>query len=261
MSFCIAPVVAALNPLVRLQATGSIPLTDLNPHVLIYCSPTISGQQSLYKDDTHLVPVTANNDKVGAITNFGLDGDFFQQASDPNKPLYKTDGTLNWVEASSSFLDLASTTTGKDLYVAAAFMPLTTSDFERLVAVSTAAQNDFDSPLRCIPALRRGSDATWGAFCNGTILSVADISNGTACVIESIFSTGQHVFSLNGVDSSPVASAHDLSADLFRILEGTGGSPSPTNSKLYSLFARRGALPSPTERAEIRTVLGATAGL
>lgn len=243
-------------------AAGAFRLLSLSPHLL-----TLHRPPYLYTDEAHTTLIASDGETAGAVLNLGTDGGYLTQATAGNEPIYNTSSGLHWLTATGAgdnkYLTGSFALTGTDLYVAAAFMPTAAGDaFCRLVSCSDIGENDFGSTTNAIPVLRNDTNAAFGGFCNGGVLATGSISNSTAYVVESIFTSGSHTFSVNGSDAS-AASAHNLncsSVRLFASIEAAGPGAFLAG-RCYNLFMRRGTPPSSAQRAHIRTALGADAGL
>ena len=78
--------------------------------------PVVSGQQVLFQDEAGTVPVTADGDPVGRWVDLSGNGKHATQSVSGARPVYRTDGTLHWLEFDgvSQHLLTASVTAGGD---------------------------------------------------------------------------------------------------------------------------------------------------
>lgn len=67
--------------------------------------------QYLYQDSAGTIPVTADGDPVGYMQDLSGNGNHAIQATSGSKPLYRTDGTLHWLEYDGFDDGIHSTTT------------------------------------------------------------------------------------------------------------------------------------------------------
>jgi hypothetical protein len=60
--------------------------------------PIVKGTQALFQDSEGTVPVTADGDPVGRMLNQSGNGNHAIQTVSGSRPVYRTDGTLHWLE-------------------------------------------------------------------------------------------------------------------------------------------------------------------
>jgi len=60
--------------------------------------PQVLGQQVLFQDAAGTTPVTADGDPVGYVADLSGNGNHATQSISAARPLYRTDGTLHWLE-------------------------------------------------------------------------------------------------------------------------------------------------------------------
>lgn len=66
--------------------------------VMYVPQPTVDGQQVLYQDAAGTTPVTGDGQPVGYMADLSGNGNHATQATAASKPVYRTDGTLHWIE-------------------------------------------------------------------------------------------------------------------------------------------------------------------
>lgn len=64
-----------------------------------------SDLSTLFQDDAGTTPVTTDGDLVGRIEDKSGNGNHITQSNSGLRPVYKTDGTLHWIEFSGAHLD------------------------------------------------------------------------------------------------------------------------------------------------------------
>src|SRR5690554_4332127 len=60
--------------------------------------PQVLGQQVLFQDAAGTVPVVSDGDPVGLILDLSGNGNHSSQATSASRPIYLTDGTVDWLE-------------------------------------------------------------------------------------------------------------------------------------------------------------------
>ena len=60
--------------------------------------PTVNGAQALFQDAAGTVPVAADGDPVGRMLDQSGNGKHATQTVSGSRPVYRTDGTLHWLE-------------------------------------------------------------------------------------------------------------------------------------------------------------------
>jgi len=70
--------------------------------------PVVNGAQALFQDAEGTVPVTADGDPVGKMIDQSGNGNHATQSVSGNRPIYKTDGVLHWLEFNgvNSYIDV-----------------------------------------------------------------------------------------------------------------------------------------------------------
>ena len=60
--------------------------------------PVVLGQQVLFQDAAGTVPVTADGDPVGLMLDLSGNGNHATQTTSAARPIYRTDGTMHWLQ-------------------------------------------------------------------------------------------------------------------------------------------------------------------
>src|SRR5690554_7517128 len=60
--------------------------------------PKVHGQQILFQDAAGTTPVTADGDPVGLMLDISGNGNHASQSVSGARPIYRTDGTLHWLQ-------------------------------------------------------------------------------------------------------------------------------------------------------------------
>lgn len=66
--------------------------------VLYYPKPMVDGDQVLWQDAAGTTPVTADGQVVGRMDDLSGNSNHITQSTAAAKPIYRTDGTLHWLE-------------------------------------------------------------------------------------------------------------------------------------------------------------------
>ena len=75
--------------------------------------PVVNGVQSLFQDSAGTVPVTADGDPVGRMLDQSGNGNHATQSVSGSRPVYRTDGTLHWLQGNGSNQYLESQAYGR----------------------------------------------------------------------------------------------------------------------------------------------------
>jgi len=76
--------------------------------------PVVNGTQSLFQDAAGTTPVTADGDPVGLMIDKSGNGNHASQSISGSRPIYRTNGTLHWLQADGvdDLLDIPSAVFG-----------------------------------------------------------------------------------------------------------------------------------------------------
>jgi len=105
--------------------------------------PTVNGAQALFQDAAGTVPVTADGDPVGRMLDRSGNGNHATQTVSGRRPVYKTDGTLHWLQGDGvddNLIIPGSASTFKFMHdgtgggVAAAVMSLTDVSYTQFIS-------------------------------------------------------------------------------------------------------------------------------
>ena len=66
--------------------------------------PIVNGSQALFQDSAGTVPVTADGDPVGRMLDQSGNGNHAIQTVSGSRPVYRTDGTLHWLQGNGDTL-------------------------------------------------------------------------------------------------------------------------------------------------------------
>ena len=75
--------------------------------------PVVNGTQALFQDDAGTDPVTADGDPVGRMLDQSGNGNHATQSVSGSRPVYRTDGTLHWLQGNGSNQYLESQAYGR----------------------------------------------------------------------------------------------------------------------------------------------------
>jgi hypothetical protein len=122
--------------------------------------PIVNGVQSLFQDAAGTVPVTASGDPVGKMLDQSGNGNHATQSVSGSRPVYRTDGTLHWLEFD-----------GVDGFMETGAIDFTSTDKMTLVA---GLKKESDNSTAVAFELSEVSD-----FTNGSFVLFAPSSNGS----------------------------------------------------------------------------------
>ena len=104
MSSLVRPLVSSLRRSLKgrgLDALNALiaQIFSANEQGAIYIPrPVVNGAQVLFQDAAGTVPVTADGDPVGKMLDQSGNGNHATQSTSAKRPIYRTDGTLHWLE-------------------------------------------------------------------------------------------------------------------------------------------------------------------
>lgn len=173
----------ALRPLIRGGLRGVIPGVVWTPAALF-----ADGQQGvwyepkpeyLYQDSAGTTPVTADGQPVGYMQDLSGNGNHATQSTAAAKPLYRTDGTLHWLEGDGvdDYLYHGLALLGSITSIAAAESLLATSGGQGLILFS--AEN---SPLHAGLWSEVINSDNWGTYASSFEATTTSLLNNKKIV-------------------------------------------------------------------------------
>ena len=116
--------------------------------------PIVNGAQALFQDSAGTVPVTADGDPVGRMLDQSGNGNHVTQSVSGSRPVYRTDGTLHWLETNgvnqflsgNAFVWAISLTTGVSVSVGMEALPQ--SDNRLIGEGSSSSISPIYSPVQ-----------------------------------------------------------------------------------------------------------------
>ena len=234
-------------------------------------NPIVNGVQSLFQDSAGTAAVTADGDPVGRMLDQSGNGNHATQSVSGSKPVYRTDGTLHWLEFD-----------GVD-----DFMQTSSIDFTgtNKMSVVTGARKLSDATTSSIAGL--SSD---GSNNSGTVEVFGATSGGTNKFVFSSKGTSQQfVVALNAQYNAPITAVitglSDIAAPSVSLRinsevigsntgnQGTGnygdhdlyigmrgGTNNPFTGNVYSLVIR-GTETTASDLAQLEQYVAARAGV
>ena len=221
--------------------------------------PQVLGQQVLYQDAAGTVPVMSDGDPVGLMLDLSGNDNHATQGTSAARPLYRTDGTLHWLEFDGVddqlehplSLNAAST-------IAASAERLGGIDVGGLFTV-TAANTVVKSNL----SIREGSSNEWGTYAGNWVGSGVDLLNNPSVVTLTAsggaLENNTQTLYTNGVQSAQYVGGYPGDARDRRYLGQEMGNRR-AHMKLFGALAVDNVLPS-SEQTQVEQYLAKLAGI
>ena len=210
-------VAGALNPL---QALINSLFGSAEQGAFYVPVPIVLGAQALFQDSAGTVPVTADGDPVGRMLDQSGNGNHAVQTVSGSRPVYRTDGTLYWLEfdgVDDSIVNTGSRTIGS--FTIAAAHRETTRQEATLYGLGTSTSN------RLLGHLPFGSGSYFfdvKSSALGRITGTWPLSVNDDAVTSHFRNTDNVAFGrINGSSAGTIAVTQTVLSDLLAI--GTSG--------------------------------------
>ena len=147
--------------------------------------PQVLGQQVLYQDSAGTVPVTADGDPVGLMLDVSGNGNHASQATSGARPVYRTDGTLHWLEADGvdDYLLHDFSLTGTGMLMAAARSNLSAASIKGLFGATPP------NGVQYAAIFSEANDVNWGSYGSNRFRPSSYSLQGATRVVASVADT------------------------------------------------------------------------
>ena len=132
--------------------------------------PVVNGAQALFQDAAGTVPVTADGDPVGRMIDQSGNGYHATQSVSGSRPVYRTDGTLHWLEFDGVDDNLANPYSSGTSNLTLAASGATTKNSGRQALIGAAGPF---TKLTSLIWVRVAPANSWGTF-SGSEVAVGD---------------------------------------------------------------------------------------
>jgi len=154
--------------------------------------PVVLGTQALFQDSAGTVPVTADGDPVGRMLDQSENGNHAIQTVSGSRPVYRTDGTLHWLEfdgiddsIANNFYDLIA----QPVTHALALVATVTARSYAFSGIDASNRNDYWGI---------STDLNIQMYAGNIAVSAAYPRTTDATVAQMLFNGGQSVYRHNG---------------------------------------------------------------
>ena len=225
--------------------------------------PVVNGEQALFQDSAGTVPVTADGDPVGRMLDQSGNGNHATQSISGSRPVYRTDGTLHWLEfdgVDDLFVTASTAITGISSYTAAS----------AFLTTSLGVQSIFDydaNPPRISQLLRLQESKLSSIYFGDNVINLLGtaVSEDTALVVSIIAGSGFLTSRVNGLNSVSVSVTGNLSSTEQPLsvggrLKASGITSQHLQGNFYGGVVQETELSSP-ERVNLEGYLANLAGI
>lgn len=208
--------------------------------------PVVLGKQVLFQDDAGTTPVTADGDPVGLMKDVSGNGNHASQAISGRRPIYRTDGTLHWLEGDGvdDFMVASSLFLPQPYGLSIAFNESVRSRF----LLDGATGNNYGS-IATVSGLRFYAGTTGVANTGYTL--------GTDAVATALADASSSYLRVNGAQTNGPVGSDTLDGLVIGATGGTNGSC--FTGRIYGIVYREGRIDS--ELSDVEQYLAKLAGV